>query len=88
MELASREFERILLIKPSSLGDVIHALPVLHGLRRRYPKAHIAWLVSTGCLALLEGHPMIDALIPFDRRRFGRMLQSVIRTILDSLKSG
>jgi len=35
--------QRILLIKPSSLGDVIHALPVLAGLRRAYPQAHIAW---------------------------------------------
>lgn len=75
-DLASRTFERILLIKPSSLGDVVHALPVLHGLRCRYPRARLSWLVSTGCLPLLDGHPQIDELIPFDRRRYGRMLQS------------
>lgn len=67
---------RILLIKPSSLGDIIHALPVLAALRDAYPQAHIAWLVSTGFAPLLEGHPLLNEVIPFDRRRFGRMLQN------------
>src|SRR5436853_169161 len=35
---------RILLIKPSALGDVVHALPVLSALRRRYPQAQLAAL--------------------------------------------
>lgn len=67
---------RILLIKPSSLGDIIHALPVLAGLRRRYPDAHIAWLVASGFATLLEGHPLLNEVIRFDRARFGRMLTS------------
>ncbi len=62
---------RILLIKPSSLGDVTHALPVLHLLRRRYPGAKISWLVAPYCSGLLEGHPDLDEVIIFDRRRFG-----------------
>ena len=40
------DFERILLIKPSALGDIVHALPVLNGLRVRYPQARISWLVN------------------------------------------
>ena len=76
MELARQEFKRILLIKPSSLGDVIHALPVLHGLRRRYPRAHLAWLVSVTCRGLIDVHPEIDEIVPFDRRYYGRMLRS------------
>lgn len=67
---------RILIIKPSSLGDVVHALPVLAGLRAAYPAAHIAWLVGRTFAPLLEGHPLLDEVIPFDRRRYGRMLQS------------
>ena len=63
--------KRILLIKPSSLGDVTHALPVLHLLRRRYPNAKISWLVAPYCSGLLEGHPDLDEVILFDRRRFG-----------------
>jgi lipopolysaccharide heptosyltransferase I len=63
---------RILIIKPSAIGDIVHALPVLNLLRKRWPEAHISWLVSTACQSLLEGHPQIDELIPFERRRFGK----------------
>jgi len=66
----------VLIIKPSSLGDIVHALPVLAALRASYPKAHIAWLVGVGFAPLLENHPMLDEVIPFDRQRFGRMLLS------------
>jgi lipopolysaccharide heptosyltransferase I len=62
---------RILIIKPSSLGDVTHALPILHLLRRRYPNAKISWLLAPHCSGLLEGHPDLDEVILFDRRRFG-----------------
>lgn len=77
MDLAKREFERILVIKPSSLGDVAHALPVLNGLRVRYPHARIAWLIATSCREMLEGHPQIDELIPFDRKRYGQIARSI-----------
>lgn len=66
----------ILIIKPSSLGDIVHALPVLHGLRARYPAARIAWLVGSSFAALLENHPQINELIRFDRARFGRLWRS------------
>lgn len=64
---------RILIIKPSSLGDVVHALPVLTALRQAHPTAHIAWLVSHSFAPLLEGHPLLDEVIRFERRRFGTM---------------
>lgn len=76
-DLAEREFRRILLIKPSSPGDIIHALPVLHGLRRRYPSAHIAWLVATSFANLLEADTAISEVISFDRKRFGRLGRSL-----------
>jgi heptosyltransferase I len=63
--------ERILLIKPSSLGDVVHALPVLSLLRRRFPAAKISWLLAAGCAGLLEGHPQLDEIVRFDRKRLG-----------------
>jgi lipopolysaccharide heptosyltransferase I len=74
---AGRDFSRILIIKPSSPGDIIHALPVLHGLRQRYPGAHIAWLVAESFAELLEKDPAIDEVIPFDRRRFGFLGRSL-----------
>ena len=45
-QLRSHEFGRILIIKLSALGDVIHTIPVLHKLRRRYPDTRIDWLTS------------------------------------------
>jgi len=71
--LTQREFKRILLIKPSSTGDVVQALPILDGLRRRYPSAYIAWLVANPFVNLVEDHPALDEIIPFDRKRFGRL---------------
>jgi heptosyltransferase-2 len=75
-DLVDRDFERILIIKPSSIGDVMHALPVLNGLRRRYPDAKISWLLSTACADLLNGHDALDEVIPFERKHFGRMWRS------------
>src|SRR5437868_638503 len=58
---------RIVLIKPTALGDVVHALPVLTALRRRYPGAHIAWVVNRAYEPLLRGHRDLNETIPFDR---------------------
>ena len=43
--LRAKRFDRILIIKPSALGDVIHTIPVLVKLRARYPSARIDWLL-------------------------------------------
>jgi lipopolysaccharide heptosyltransferase I len=58
---------RIALIKPSALGDIVHSLPVLTALRRRYPTAHIAWVVNRSYEGLLRGHPDLDETLTFDR---------------------
>jgi lipopolysaccharide heptosyltransferase I len=58
---------RIALIKPSALGDIVHTLPVLSALRRRYPQAHITWVVNRSYESLLRGHPDLDATLPLDR---------------------
>ena len=65
------ETPKVLIVKPSAIGDVVHALPVLNLLRRRYPAAHVSWLVTPACAGLLDGHPQLDEVIRFDRRRFG-----------------
>lgn len=76
-DLSQREFHRILIIKPSSPGDILHALPVLHALRWRYPSAHIAWLVATTFVDLIAADPDLNEVIPFDRKRFGRLGRSL-----------
>jgi heptosyltransferase-1 len=59
--------KRIALIKPSALGDVVHALPVLSALRHRFPAARITWVVNAAYEPLLAGHPDLDATLPFAR---------------------
>ena len=59
--------ERIALIKPSALGDVVHTLPVLHALRQRFPAACITWVINRSLEPLLAGHPDLDETLPFDR---------------------
>ena len=48
------QYRRVLFIKPSSLGDIVHALPTLDALRQHCPQAHITWLVKRQWAALLE----------------------------------
>jgi len=67
---------RVLIIKPSSLGDVVSAVPVLRGLRRQFPGAHLSWLVTPACADILRGQADLDEVILFDRRRYGRILRS------------
>jgi heptosyltransferase I len=68
LPLSAYPAERIALLKPSALGDIIHCLPVLTALRRRYPHAHITWVVNYTYAPLLCGHRDLDDILPFDRR--------------------
>jgi len=62
----------IALIKLSSLGDVVHALPVAATLRARVPGAHLTWIVERHEAAVLRDHPAIDALVAVDTRGWRR----------------
>ena len=54
---------RILIVKPSSLGDIIHSLPVLWELRRLYPEAHIGWVMKEVWRDLIADNPLLDEVI-------------------------
>ena len=56
--------QRILIVRTSALGDVIHTLPVLSALRSACPDATIGWVVESHFAAVLEDHPGIDTIIP------------------------
>lgn len=62
------KLERILIIKPSSLGDVVTTLPLLCDLRRAYSEARIDWLVAPAFSPLVEGHEALSNVILFDRK--------------------
>lgn len=57
---------RLLIIKPSSLGDVVHALPTVSALRRRFQTARLTWLVKREWAEVLEGNPDIDEVLAVD----------------------
>jgi lipopolysaccharide heptosyltransferase I len=70
--------ERIAIIKPSALGDIVHALPVLTALRQRFPAAHLAWIVNKSYEPLLAGHPDLNETIAFDRKAAQRGMRSMV----------
>ena len=76
---------RILIVRTSAMGDVVHCLPALSALRRRLPQARIAWVVERAFAPLLEGHPDIDELIVVRLREWRKRLFSatVRREIAD-----
>src|SRR5262245_49428059 len=70
--LSDRSFQRILVIKPSAVGDVVHALPVLVKLRARYPEARIDWLITPENADLVRCHPGVSNVVLFPRRQYAR----------------
>lgn len=59
---------RILIIRPSALGDVCRSVPVLVSLKRAYPSARIDWLVQDAFAPAVSAHPDLHAVVPFQRQ--------------------
>jgi heptosyltransferase-1 len=64
---------KILILKPSSLGDVIQALPVLRLLKRHFPKSEIYWWLDINLVPLLDGDPDLAGIFPFQRKRWANI---------------
>lgn len=65
------DLKNILIIKPSSIGDIIHALPFLKAVKTKYPKATISWLINRGLNDLIANNPYLNEVILFERKRWG-----------------
>jgi lipopolysaccharide heptosyltransferase II len=61
---------KILILKPSSLGDVVQALPVLRLLKRHLPASEIFWWIDSNLAPLLEDDPDLTGVVRFERRRW------------------
>lgn len=66
-------YRKILIVKPSSMGDVVHSLPFLNSIKSCFPRAEIHWIIAKGLEGLLDGHPMIDRLIIINKDRWKRL---------------
>lgn len=64
-EIDACALRHVLIVKLSSIGDVVHALPVATALKRRYPALRITWAVERWTAPLVESHPAIDRLVVF-----------------------
>lgn len=60
---------KILIVKTSSLGDIIQAFPVLDELHRRFPTAQIDWAVEALFAPIVAAHPLVHRAIPLDMKR-------------------
>jgi len=58
---------RILVVRLSSMGDVIHTLPAAASLKHSFPSSHVAWVIRPRWAPLLEGNPYVDEVIPLER---------------------
>lgn len=72
---------KILIVKLSSIGDVVHTLPALAAIRRALPEAEIAWTVERSAAEILRGNRLIDHLIEIDTRsmrRGGKIIEEIL----------
>jgi lipopolysaccharide heptosyltransferase I len=70
--------KRILIVRPSALGDVCRTVPVLVTLRRAWPDAVIDWVVQAEFAAAIASHPALNEAVGFPRQRFARWWRSAV----------
>ena len=66
------EPKNLLIVKPSSLGDILHALPLVEALRSAYPGLSVDWVANGPFVPLVRRHPGIRNVWEFPRQEFGR----------------
>lgn len=72
--------KKILIVKPSSLGDIIHSFPFLNILTESFPSSEIHWIVAKGFEELLENHPMVKKVWIINKDRW-KDLRNTIETV-------
>ncbi len=80
--------ERILIVKLSSIGDIVHALPVLRTIRHNLPNSYIAWIVEDKAREILDGNKDIDRIITINTKRWRKVLnRTTIRELLNVINT-
>ena len=68
---------RFLIVRLSSIGDVVNATPVAHALKKAWPSCHITWLASPPCNELLRYNSDIDELLIWNRQVFDKAVSGL-----------
>ena len=79
---ADRAAPRVCLVMLSALGDVVHALPVVTAIKRHVPATRLTWILQPGPATLVRGHPDVDEILIFERRRGWPALLDLRRDLL------
>jgi len=69
--------QKFLIIKLSSIGDIVHALPFLRTLRAHHPQAHISWMIEERFRELVEHNPDLNEVIPVRIKHWRKNLNAV-----------
>jgi heptosyltransferase I len=67
--LLDRAPRNILIVMLSAIGDAVHVLPVVCALKRKWPDCRITWILQGGPARLVRGHPDVDEILVFERRK-------------------
>ena len=65
-----QNFASALIVKPSSLGDIVHTMPAVHAIKTAYPHLKLRWIAKPEWLPLIEGSPDVDEAVPFPQKDF------------------
>ena len=77
--------EKILIIKPSAFGDILHALALLDRIKTAYPDVSVSWVVNLAYADMLNQNKLIDELFVFDRKKWGKK-RNILKTLKESNK--
>ncbi|HEX5725828.1 MAG TPA: glycosyltransferase family 9 protein [Longimicrobiaceae bacterium] len=67
--MTERSLGRVCIVMLTAVGDAVHVLPVVNSIRRHAPGTHLTWVLQPGPAALVRGHPAVDEIVVFERRR-------------------
>lgn len=88
LKLNPEQIKKILIIRLSAIGDVVHCLPTLKVLRHSFPQAEISWAVDTLAANLLEGHPYLQQVLVIPAKELDKKLKkfSTLREGMGEIK--
>ena len=69
--------KRILIIRPSAIGDIVMASPMITAIRKAWPQAYIAWLADDTVYGILDHHPDLDAVVYWSKEQWRHHLKSI-----------